>query len=88
MKKIIPLSLVILLGGCLGQTPPPQSVSYPDSLFVCPDKPDPNEISTDNDLGVFITRQDAVITICKEKLKNVGDLIRANQPGKKDQDNK
>lgn len=82
MKKIsLIIPLMIGLSGCTTfSNAKPQSVTYPDTLFVCLDRPDPNNIQTDNDLGEFIIRQDTVITICKEKLKNVGELIRSNQP--------
>lgn len=80
MKKLL-LITPLLLGGCSAfNDARPQPITYPESLFICPDKPDPSTIVTDNDLGEFIVRQDAVITICKEKLHNVGELIKKNQP--------
>lgn len=80
MKKILPILALGLLGGCTAfQAHPQTSIVYPDSLFKCMEKPDPNAIQTDNDLGVLITRQDAVIDDCKSRLTNVGELIRANQ---------
>lgn len=83
MRKILFLVPLMMLSGCAFDNAKPQSVSYPETLFTCPDKPDPNAVVTDNDLGEFIVQQDKVITICKEKLKNVGELIKANQPPKK-----
>lgn len=81
MKKIIFLAPLLLLGGCGAMSDArPQSITYPDSLFTCPDKPDASVVVTDNDLGELIVNQDKVITICKEKLRNVGELIKANQP--------
>lgn len=83
MKKLVILLPLILLGGCVFDDARPQSVSYPASLFTCPDKPDATAVKTDNDLAEFIVKQDSVITICKEKLRNVGELIQANQPKSK-----
>lgn len=81
MKKILFLLLMVPLAGCsVFQDRPNVGVSYPDSLFKCMDKPDPNTVQTDNDLGILITKQDAVIDDCKSRLSNVGELIRANQP--------
>lgn len=80
MKKALPILMIALLGGCsFMQEHPQTSIVYPDSLFKCMDKPDPNAVQTDNDLGVLITRQDAVIDDCKSRLSNVGELVRANQ---------
>lgn len=87
MKKIFLLSSVLLLSGCFADNPKPQvGIVYPDSLFKCMDKPDPNNIQTDNDLGILITRQDAVIDDCKTRLSNVGEMIKANQPKDEKQD--
>lgn len=81
MKKALLLLLMVPLAGCAAfQDHPNVGISYPDSLFKCMDKPDPNAVQSDNDLGVLITRQDAVIDDCKSRLANVGELIKANQP--------
>ena len=81
MKKIFFTLVLLPLAGCAAmQSHPQTAITYPDSLFKCMEKPDPNLVQTDNDLGVLITRQDAVIDDCKARLANVGELIRANQP--------
>jgi hypothetical protein len=83
MKKVAILSILLVLSGCKSMSDAkPQPISYPDSLFTCPDKPNVNDVNTDNDLASFIAKQDAIITICKNKLKNVGELVRKNQPPK------
>lgn len=82
MKKIAILA-PLLLAGCAFDGAHPQAITYPDSLFTCPDKPDPTTVQTDNDVAELLVRQDSIITICKDKLRNVGDLVRANQPGAK-----
>lgn len=80
MKKLLIL-IPLLLGGCSAfNDARPQPISYPESLFICPDKPNSAAIQTDNDLAAFIIQQDAVITVCKEKLRNIGDLVKKNQP--------
>lgn len=50
-------------------------VNYPDALFECIEKPNPDDVVTDNDLAILIIRQDAVIDDCKGKLKIIKELV-------------
>lgn len=83
MKKSAIILSLMLLSGCTFSDARPQPVSYPATLFVCPDSPKADLIRTDNELAEFIVKQDSILTICREKLKNVGELIQANQPKEK-----
>ncbi len=77
MLRLLPFS-AMLLSGCT--QPPHVSPQIPESLLICPDKPDLNPTTaTQKTVAAYIVDLSAGFDACKANLASVGDLLRKEE---------